>query len=100
MTEEKKLRYQELILEYVKTSNDQVLSDCQTYSNEAVEENVSPEEIVQIHLDIIKRERDLTKDQVVKSFDVLLEIIIGYGFTYRDYKKLLTKLKSMIKKWM
>ncbi|GGI41315.1 SpoIIE family protein phosphatase [Mammaliicoccus stepanovicii] len=93
MTEEKKLRYQELILEYVKTSNDQVLSDCQTYSNEAVEENVSPEEIVQIHLDIIKRERDLTKDQVVKSFDVLLEIIIGYGFTYRDYKKLLNKIK-------
>src|SRR5699024_8953699 len=85
--------YQQLLLEYVNTSNDDILSNCQTYSNEAIEDNVSPEEIVQLHLEIIRDQNDLTKQQIVSSFDVLIEVIIGYGFTYRDYKKLLNKIK-------
>src|SRR5699024_1432006 len=72
---------------------DDILSNCQTYSNEAIEDNVSPEEIVQLHLEIILDQNDLTKQQIVSSFDVLIEVIIGYGFTYRDYKKLLNKIK-------
>ena len=39
------------------------------------------------------QEQDLTKEQIIRSFDVLLEVMIGYGFTYRDYKKLLNKIK-------
>ena len=93
MSEQKKQYYQQLLLEYVNTSNDDILSNCQTYSNEAIEDNVSPEEIVQLHLEIIRDQNDLTKQQIVSSFDVLIEVIIGYGFTYRDYKKLLNKIK-------
>ena len=93
MSEQKKQYYQQLLLEYVNTSNDDILSNCQTYSNEAIEDNVSPEEIVQLHLEIIRNQNDLTKQQIVSSFDVLIEVIIGYGFTYRDYKKLLNKIK-------
>lgn len=93
MSEQKKQYYQQLLLEYVNTSNDDILSNCQTYSNEAIEDNVSPEEIVQLHLEIIREQNDLTKQQIVTSFDVLIEVIIGYGFTYRDYKKLLNKIK-------
>ncbi|WP_239725015.1 MULTISPECIES: PP2C family protein-serine/threonine phosphatase [unclassified Mammaliicoccus] len=93
MSEQKKQYYQQLLLEYVNTSNDDILSNCQTYSNETIEDNVSPEEIVQLHLEIIRDQNDLTKQQIVSSFDVLIEVIIGYGFTYRDYKKLLNKIK-------
>ena len=93
MSEQNKQYYQQLLLEYVNTSNDDILSNCQTYSNEAIEDNVSPEEIVQLHLEIIRNQNDLTKQQIVSSFDVLIEVIIGYGFTYRDYKKLLNKIK-------
>nr|WP_263315107.1 PP2C family protein-serine/threonine phosphatase [Mammaliicoccus sp. Marseille-Q6498] len=93
MLEQKKQHYQQLLLEYIKTSNDEILSKCQTFSNEAIEDNVSPEEIVQLHLEIVNNQQELTKPQIVKSFDVLLEVIIGYGFTYRDYKKLLNKIK-------
>ena len=93
MSEQKRQYYQQLLLEYVNTSNDDILSNCQTYSNEAIEDNVSPEEIVQLHLEIIRNQNDLTKQQIVSSFDVLIEVIIGYGFTYRDYKKLLNKIK-------
>ena len=93
MSEQKKQYYQQLLLEYVNTSNDDILSNCQTYSNEAIEDNVSPEEIVQLHLEIIRDQNDLTKQQIVSSFDELIEVIIGNGFTYIDYKKLLNKIK-------
>ncbi|WP_323704270.1 PP2C family protein-serine/threonine phosphatase [Mammaliicoccus sp. Dog046] len=93
MSEQKKQQYQQLLMEYVNTSDDQILSECQTYSNDAIEEDISPEEIVQLHLEIINSDQSLSKSHIVRSFDVLLEVIIGYGFTYRDYKKLLNKIK-------
>lgn len=93
MSEQKKQQYLQLLLDYIETNDDEILSDCQTFSTEAIEDNVSPEEIVQLHVNIMDQEQDLTKAQIICSFDVLLEVMIGYGFTYRDYKKLLNKIK-------
>jgi len=93
VSEQKKQQYLQLLLDYVQTNDDAILSSCQTFSTEAIEDNVSPEEIVQLHVNIMDQEQDLTKEQIIRSFDVLLEVMIGYGFTYRDYKKLLNKIK-------
>lgn len=93
MSEQKKQQYLQLLLDYVQTNDDAILSSCQTFSTEAIEDNVSPEEIVQLHVNIMEQEQELTKEQIIRSFDVLLEVMIGYGFTYRDYKKLLNKIK-------
>lgn len=93
MSEQKKQQYLQLLLDYVQTNDDEILSSCQTFSTEAIEDNVSPEEIVQLHVNIMEQEQELTKEQIIRSFDVLLEVMIGYGFTYRDYKKLLNKIK-------
>ncbi|MCD8800242.1 SpoIIE family protein phosphatase [Mammaliicoccus sciuri] len=93
MSEQKKQQYLQLILDYVQINDDEILSSCQTFSTEAIEDNVSPEEIVQLHVNIMEQEQELTKEQIIRSFDVLLEVMIGYGFTYRDYKKLLNKIK-------
>nr|WP_275583744.1 PP2C family protein-serine/threonine phosphatase [Mammaliicoccus sp. L-M44] len=95
VSEQKKQQYLQLLLDYVQTNDDAILSSCQTFSTEAIEDNVSPEEIVQLHVNIMEQEQEqeLTKEQIIRSFDVLLEVMIGYGFTYRDYKKLLNKIK-------
>nr|WP_269670370.1 PP2C family protein-serine/threonine phosphatase [Mammaliicoccus sciuri] len=93
VSEQKKQQYLQLILDYVQINDDEILSSCQTFSTEAIEDNVSPEEIVQLHVNIMEQEQELTKEQIIRSFDVLLEVMIGYGFTYRDYKKLLNKIK-------
>jgi len=93
VSDQKKQQYQQLLVDYVNTGNDEFLSACQTYSTEAIEDNVSPEEIVQLHQEIVDNEQSLDKSQIISSFDVLLEVMIGYGFTYRDYKKLLNKIK-------
>lgn len=93
MSEQKKQQYLQLLLDYVQTNDDEIFSSCQTFSTEAIEDNVSPEEIVQLHVNIMEQEQELTKEQIIRSFDVLLEVMIGYGFTYRDYKKLLNKIK-------
>ncbi|RIO73934.1 serine/threonine protein phosphatase [Mammaliicoccus sciuri] len=93
MSEQKKQQYLQLLLDYVQTNDDAILSSCQTFSTEAIEDNVSPEEIVQLHVNIMEQEPELTKEQIIRSFDVLVEVMIGYGFTYRDYKKLLNKIK-------
>lgn len=93
MSEQKKQQYLQLLIDYVQTNDDEIFSSCQTFSTEAIEDNVSPEEIVQLHVNIMEQEPELTKEQIIRSFDVLLEVMIGYGFTYRDYKKLLNKIK-------
>ena len=91
MSEQKKQYYQQLLLEYVNTSNDDILSNCQTYSNEAVKICFARRNRA-IAFRNHSQSNDLTKQQIM-FFDVLIEVIIGYGFTYRDYKKLLNKIK-------
>lgn len=51
-----------------------------------------PEDIVQIHKDYIKGQ-NLSEAQILKTFNVLKEIVKGFGYSYRDYKQLVDRLQ-------
>lgn len=91
-------KYKELVSSYLKDQNEQVLYQGQKLSRKLIEHNITPEEIVNLHKSIIVEEKT-TKEDIIESFDVLLEVMIGYGLAYREHQSLRSEqmaLKSEI----
>jgi sigma-B regulation protein RsbU (phosphoserine phosphatase) len=77
-------KYEELLTKYLRDSNEQLLYKGQKFSEKSIENDITPEEIVAIHKSVLK---DLYPDipkKAIDSFDLLLEVMIGYGLVYRE----------------
>jgi len=86
-------RYGEVLAAYLKTPGEQALYDASLLSQDLVQHGVGPEEIVALHMEAL--------DQAVEGFtpreqarcvghahQFLLEVMIAYGLTYREYLEL------------
>lgn len=87
------VNYEKILDRYIESKNEQDLDGLQNLSFEAIENDISPEEIVSLHKDLTL-EKELTAEEMKLSMDVLLEMIIGFGFSYRDYKSLVKKMEA------
>lgn len=63
-----------------------------------MEERVSPEEIVHLHRSVLELYGKELPDFVRLSFDVLLEIMVGYGLAYMEHLSLRTEQKNYVVK--
>ncbi|WP_424960629.1 SpoIIE family protein phosphatase [Macrococcus lamae] len=86
-------KYNIIFDKYVASKKEEDLDGLQALSFEAIENDISPEEIVSLHKDLML-EKELTAEEAKYSMDVLLEMIIGFGFSYRDYKALVRKMEA------
>ncbi|SUK77342.1 RsbU [Staphylococcus aureus] len=91
--EEFKQHYKGLIDESL-TCQDKVelIKKCEKYTDEVIRKDVLPEDIVDIHKNYILT-LNLTREDVFKTLDVLQEIVKGFGYSYRDYQRLVDKLQ-------
>jgi sigma-B regulation protein RsbU (phosphoserine phosphatase) len=81
-------KYEKLLTRYLRDSNEQLLYSGQKFSRQSIENDITPEEIVSIHKSVLQ---DLYPDipkKVLDSFDLLLEVMIGYGLVYREHQTL------------
>lgn len=93
IVEEFKQHYKGLIDESL-TCQDKVelIKKCEKYTDEVIRKDVLPEDIVDIHKNYILT-LNLTREDVFKTLDVLQEIVKGFGYSYRDYQRLVDKLQ-------
>ncbi|RDI39862.1 PP2C family protein-serine/threonine phosphatase [Falsibacillus pallidus] len=82
------LKYKEILENYLKDQNEQVLYQGQKFSRKTIEHKISPEEIISLHRSLIMEMEPDMPDSIVHSFDVLLEVMIGYGLAYREHQSL------------
>ena len=86
-------RYGKVLAAYLRTPGEQALYDASLLSQDLVLHGVGPEEIVALHMEAL--------DQAVEGFtpreqarcvghahQFLLEVMIAYGMTYREYLEL------------
>lgn len=69
-----------------------MIKKCEKYTDEVIRKDVLPEDIVDIHKNYILT-LNLTREDVFKTLDVLQEIVKGFGYSYRDYQRLVDKLQ-------
>lgn len=86
--------YRDIIQMYIEEGNeDAAIESCHTFSDKVIEIDTSPEEIVTLHMDLLDDMQVTEGKQIRKSLDVLQEVIISFGFTYRDYRAMLAKME-------
>ncbi|MFJ5625493.1 PP2C family protein-serine/threonine phosphatase [Peribacillus loiseleuriae] len=86
--ENMKNKYREALSTYLRDQTEQALYQGQKISKKSIEHNIAPEEIINIHKNILMDVYPDTPGEVLDSLDFLLEVMMGYGFAYREHQSL------------
>ncbi|MBB2483475.1 PP2C family protein-serine/threonine phosphatase [Bacillus sp. APMAM] len=81
-------KYRNILLNYLQHQSEQVLYQGQKFSRKLIEHQISPEEMISLHRSILLEIEPNMNENVLHSFDVLLEIMMGYGLAYREHQSL------------
>ncbi|WP_100330097.1 PP2C family protein-serine/threonine phosphatase [Bacillus xiapuensis] len=88
-------KYKEILESYYKNQNEQALYLSQKFSRKAIEYKVSPEEIISMHKTALMELEPAISESTLLSFDILLEVMMGYGLAYREHQSLRTIQKEL-----
>jgi sigma-B regulation protein RsbU (phosphoserine phosphatase) len=91
MQEKVNEKYQIILKNYLHKTSENHLYEGQQLSKSMMEQGVSPEEIVNMHVESIKKFLPDLPSELFNAFDFLLEVMIGYGFQYREHQSLREK---------
>ncbi|TCP23829.1 sigma-B regulation protein RsbU (phosphoserine phosphatase) [Scopulibacillus darangshiensis] len=81
-------RYQNMLSNYIKVRGERALYKGQQFSRKMIEQNVSPEEVVSLHIEVLNNLLPDLDEKMYASLEFLLEVMIGYGFAYREHQSL------------
>lgn len=87
-------KYNDIVCKYLEEKDERVLYQGQKLSRKLIEHNIAPEEIISLHKSIIMQGNH-SPSQMVDSFDVLLEVMMGYGLAYREHQSLRTEQQAL-----
>ena len=88
---ELELQYKKILQDFLQEPSEGTLYQAQNYSKKAIEQGISPEEIVSFHRNSLIHIMTSGGQNFLRSFDLLLEVMMGYGIAYREYLSLREK---------
>jgi hypothetical protein len=83
--------YRALLQDYLESSNEIDLYNAALLGKEFIQKGIGPEDIIEMHYKSIQTVlEDISgadeKEALLKSFRVLLEIMMAYGMAYKHYQ--------------
>lgn len=87
--------YRDILQKYIKDKSEQALYAGQMFSRTLMEHKIAPEEIISIHKNLLHEMYPDLRAEIMDSFDILLEVMIGYGIAYREHLSLRHKQKEL-----
>lgn len=84
-------KYRKILIEYLREQSEKTLYQGQKFSRKSIEEQVPPEEIVSLHKSLLLELFPDTTKEILDSFDILLEVMVGYGLAYQEHQSLRDK---------
>ncbi|SDX33620.1 sigma-B regulation protein RsbU (phosphoserine phosphatase) [Marininema mesophilum] len=88
-------QYQELITSYLNEKREDTLYAAQQMSKWMMEQKIPPEEMVSVHAEVLKEYLPDLPQEVGDSFNILLEMMIGYGIALRKHESLVHRQKEL-----
>jgi len=83
--------YREILRRYIEESSETALYQGQMFSRKSIEQQVPPEEIISIHCKVLKDLFPDINDEILTSFDFLIEFMMNYGLAYQEHQSLRDK---------
>ncbi|RNA66351.1 MULTISPECIES: PP2C family protein-serine/threonine phosphatase [Alteribacter] len=87
--------YKDMLNTYLDSKSEHALYAAQQFSKEMMEKDMSPEEMVSLHMSVFQEMVPELPEEVVDSFDLLLEVMIGYGLAYREHQSLRDRQRQL-----
>jgi sigma-B regulation protein RsbU (phosphoserine phosphatase) len=81
-------RYRGILQSYLKETTEIALYRGQNFSRKAIENQVSPEEIINIHRRALTNLYPEIQPEILLSFNFLLEVMMDYGLAYQEHQSL------------
>lgn len=88
-------QYERLVIAYIEDPREDYLYGAQQLSKWIMEQRIPPEEVVNLHFSTIKQAIPELPKPVKDSFDILMELMIGYGVAYQETEKLATRHREL-----
>lgn len=88
-------KYQTVLSNYIEVGGEKALYKGQQFSRKMIEQNVSPEEVVSLHNEVLSNLFPDLDHKTQASLEFLLEVMIGYGFSYREHLSLRDKQQKL-----
>ncbi|WP_329610146.1 PP2C family protein-serine/threonine phosphatase [Pseudalkalibacillus berkeleyi] len=88
-------RYEQFLSAYLSGRTEQALYKAQQFSRKMIEQNISPEEVINIHYTVLESLNGDIPEDVKDSFDFLIEVMMGYGMAYREHQILRDKQMAL-----
>ncbi|MFL6559968.1 MAG: PP2C family protein-serine/threonine phosphatase [Bacillus sp. (in: firmicutes)] len=83
-----KSRYRHLLRSYLKESSEKALYQAQLFGRKSIIQQISPEVIISLHSEALKEIFPDIQEEVLLSFDFLLEVMIDYGLAYQEHQSM------------
>lgn len=87
--------YKEILRQYVLSQTEQNLYIGQNFSRQLIEKNIAPEDVIGIHKAALEEIFPDLPEQLLHSFDLLIEVMIRYGLSLKEHESLLKKQEEM-----
>ncbi|MFC4075332.1 PP2C family protein-serine/threonine phosphatase [Salinithrix halophila] len=88
-------QYQELLTSYLNEKREDILYTAQQMSRWMMEQRIPPEEMVSVHAEAVKKKLPHLSPSVKDSFDLLIEMMIGYGIALKEHESLVNRQKEL-----
>ncbi|MHA6259820.1 SpoIIE family protein phosphatase [Sporosarcina sp. CAU 1771] len=88
-------QYKELLNQYILNQREEELYAGQNFSRKLIEEKISPEDVISIHKLALKEVLESMPDELVHSFDFLIEMMIHYGLALKENQSLVRKQEEI-----
>lgn len=88
-------QYKRLLTAYIEDQREDYLYGAQQLSKWIMEQRIPPDEVINLHFNTIKQIIPDLPQEVKDSFDLLIEVMIGYGVAYQETEKLATRHREL-----
>ncbi|QKG85451.1 PP2C family protein-serine/threonine phosphatase [Kroppenstedtia pulmonis] len=88
-------QYEELLTSYMQERQEDQLYAAQQMSKWMLDQKIPPEEIVSYHADAVRKQLPDLPSTVQDSFNLLIEMMIGYGIALKEHEALLHRQKEL-----
>ncbi|KMM36306.1 PP2C family protein-serine/threonine phosphatase [Guptibacillus hwajinpoensis] len=88
-------KYKSILENYLQEQSEQTLYKGQQFSRKMIEQKISPEEAVSLHVSVLEELFPDIPQRLKNSYDFLLEMMIGYGFAYREHQSLRSRQQQL-----
>ncbi|PPA70543.1 PP2C family protein-serine/threonine phosphatase [Jeotgalibacillus proteolyticus] len=87
-------KYLNVLKDFIETQSEQSLYAAQQFSRLGLENKIPPEEIVNLQKSAMQKLVPDLPEEVLHSFDILLEVMTAYGFAFREHQSLIDTQKE------